>query len=147
VYVFGLSHLRRAILWGVSVGLVLALISTAGKAVQHQPLFARSLGWPLVSSIVIAPLFEEFMFRGAVLGALMPRYRFAVANVITALLFLGLHLPGWYSQGCLWQNLTSPTGGAVAILVIGLLFGLATYRSKSLVAGIVAHCLNNLFGP
>ncbi|HNS22952.1 MAG TPA: hypothetical protein PKH24_20805 [Sedimentisphaerales bacterium] len=30
--VFGLSHLRRAILWGLSAGLSLALITTAAKA-------------------------------------------------------------------------------------------------------------------
>ncbi len=142
---FGLSHLRRAILWGSSVGLALALITTAAKAVQHQPLFDRSLDWGFINAVVIAPVFEEFMFRAAVLGALMQRCRFAAANVVTALLFLGLHLPGWYFQGRLWQNLISPAGGAPAIFVIGLLFGLATHRGKSLVAGILAHAISNLF--
>jgi hypothetical protein len=145
--VFGLSHLRRAILWGGSVGLALALISTAATAVQHQPLFDRSLDWGFITAVVIAPVFEEFMFRGAVLGALTQRYRFAAANVITALLFLGLHLPGWYFQGRLWEHLTSLAGGALAIFVLGLVFGLATHRGKSLTAGILAHSLSNLFGP
>lgn len=143
--VIGLSHLCRAIVWGVSVGLTLALITTAGKALQHQPLFNRSLDWGFVTAVVIAPLFEEFMFRGAVLGALLQRYRFTAANVLTAALFLGLHLPGWYFQGRLWEHLTSLSGGAVAIFTIGLLFGLATHKGKSLVAGILAHSLNNLF--
>ncbi|MBP7053809.1 MAG: CPBP family intramembrane metalloprotease [Phycisphaerae bacterium] len=142
---FGLSHLRRAVLWGSSVGLALALITTAAKAVQHQPLFDRSLDWGFINAVVIAPLFEEFMFRGAVLGALMQRYRFAVANVITALLFLGLHLPGWYFQGRLWEHLTALIGGALAIFLLGLLFGLATHRGKSLIAGILAHAISNLF--
>jgi len=144
---FGLSHLRRAILWGSSVGLALALITTAAKAVQHQPLFDRSLDWGFVNAVVIAPLFEEFMFRAAVLGALMQRYRFAAANVVTALLFLGLHLPGWYFQGRLWEHLTAMIGGALAIFTLGLLFGLATRKGKSLVAGILAHSLSNLFAP
>lgn len=145
--VIGLSHLCRAIPWGVSAGLTLALITTAWKALQHQPLFSWSLSWGFVTAVVIAPLFEEFMFRGAVLGALLQRYRFTAANVLTAALFLGLHLPGWYFQGRLWEHLTSLAGGALAIFTVGLLFGLAAHKSKSLVAGILAHSLSNLFSP
>ena len=144
---FGLSHLRRAILWGASLGVVLGLISTVWKAVQHQPLFSRSLDWGFITAVVIAPLFEEFMFRGAVLGALMQRYRFAAANVVTALLFLGLHLPGWYFQGRLWEHLTSLAGGALAIFVLGLIFGFVAHRGRSLVASILTHAISNLFGP
>ena len=143
--VIGLSNLCRAFLWGGSAGLALSLITTAAKAVQHQPLFDRSLDWGFINAVVIAPVFEEFMFRGAVLGALMQRYRFAAANILTAVLFLGLHLPGWYFQGCLWRNLVSPAGGAPAIFVLGLVFGLVAHRSRSLIASILAHGLNNLF--
>jgi membrane protease YdiL (CAAX protease family) len=96
---------------------------------------------------VIAPLFEEFMFRGAVLGALLERYRFAVANVLTAALFLGLHLPGWYFQGRLWEHLMSLAGGALAIFVLGLVFGFVAQRGRSLVASILTHAISNLFGP
>lgn len=35
--------------------------------------------------------------------------------MLTAAFFLGLHLPGWRSQGRLWANLTSPVGGTVSI--------------------------------
>jgi membrane protease YdiL (CAAX protease family) len=143
--VIGLSQLRTAFLWGGSVGLVLGLISLATKAVQHRPLFDASLGWPLFSAVVIAPVFEEFMFRGAVLGALTQRYRFAIANVLTAALFLGMHLPGWYFQDRLWQNLASPVGGALPILVLGLVFGLVAHKGKSLIASTLTHSLNNLF--
>ncbi len=143
--VIGLSNLCRAFLWGGSAGLALSLITTAAKAVQHQPLFDRSLDWGFINAVVIAPVFEEFMFRGAVLGALMQRYRFAAANILTAVLFLGLHLPGWYFQDCLWRNLVSPAGGAPAIFVLGLVFGLVAHRSRSLIASILAHGLNNLF--
>ncbi|MEN6425615.1 MAG: CPBP family intramembrane glutamic endopeptidase [Phycisphaerales bacterium] len=145
--VIGLSNLCRAFLWGGSVGLVLGLITTAAKAIQHQPLFDRSLDWGFINAVVIAPVFEEFMFRGVVLGALMQRYRFAVANVVTALLFLGLHLPGWYFQGRLWEHLMSLAGGALAIFVLGLVFGFVAQRSRSLVASILAHAISNLFGP
>jgi uncharacterized protein len=143
--VLGLSRWRHAVLWGGGAGLLLALISMATKAVQHRPLLSVSLGWPFFSVVVIAPVFEEFLFRGAVLGALVQRYRFAVANLFTAVLFLGIHLPGWWFQGRLWQSLLSPVSGALAILLLGLVFGFVVHKSRSLLASILAHSLNNLF--
>jgi membrane protease YdiL (CAAX protease family) len=143
--VIGFAHIRSAILWGGLSGLALGSMSLAVKAVMHRPLLSVSLSWPFFSVIVIAPVFEEFLFRGAVLGTLVQRYRFALANVLTAALFVGLHLPGWYFQGRLWLNLTSPISGALSIFLLGLVFGLATHKSKSLMAGILAHGLNNFF--
>lgn len=145
--VLGLSRWRHAVLWGGGAGLLLALISVATKAVQHKPLLPVSLSWPFFSAVVIAPVFEEFLFRGAVLGIFVRRYRFGVANLLTAALFLGIHLPGWWFQGRLWQNLVSPVNGALAILLLGLVFGLVAHRSRCLLASILTHSLNNLFGP
>jgi membrane protease YdiL (CAAX protease family) len=75
--------------------------------------------WGFVDAVVVAPIVEELTFRGAVLGGLGPRYRFSIANSLTALLFLGSHFPGWYFQGRLMTELTTPVGGAVSILLIG----------------------------
>jgi membrane protease YdiL (CAAX protease family) len=143
--VLGMERLRPVLAWGVGTGLVLGVISLITKAVMHRPLLALTLSWPQFSVLVIAPVFEEFMFRGAVLGNLMQRYRFPLANTLTAALFLGLHLPGWHFQGRLWMNLTSPVGGALSIFLLGLVFGFVAHRSKSVVAGMIAHSLNNLF--
>jgi len=103
------------------------------------------LNWAFVSAVVVAPIVEELTFRGAVLGGLSKRYRFAVANSLTALFFLGAHLPGWYFQGRLWTQLATPLGGALAIVVIGWLLGVAKYQSRSLLGSTLAHALNNLF--
>jgi membrane protease YdiL (CAAX protease family) len=143
--VLGLSRWRHAVLWGAGAGLLLGLISLAAKAVQHKPLLSVSLSWPFFIAVVIAPVFEEFLFRGAVLGSLMQRYRFAVANLLTAVLFLGIHLPGWWFQCRLWQNLVSPVNGALAILLLSLVFGLVAHKSRSLLASMLTHSLNNLF--
>lgn len=85
------------------------------------------------------------MFRGAVLANLLQQYRFVVANTLTALLFLGLHLPGWRFQGRLLTNLTAPVGGALAIFSLGWVFGLVMYKGKSVLGSMLAHSLNNLF--
>ena len=41
-------------------------------------------------------------------------------------------------------TLTSPLGGAFSIFLLGLAFSCATYRSQSVVGGMVAHFVNNL---
>ena len=64
----------------------------------------RHFGWPaagfaLVNVLVVAPLFEEVVFRGFFLRQLQDTHvAFWPANITAALMFLGLHLPGWYSS-------------------------------------------------
>lgn len=143
--VFGPGRLRSALAWGIGAGLILGVLSLAARAAMRRPLFSLVWSWPQFSVLVVAPVLEEFVFRGAVLGSLLQRYPFPLANTITAVLFLGLHLPGWYFQGRLWTNLASPVGGALAIFLLGWVFGLVAHKSKSLVASVLAHSLNNLF--
>jgi len=82
--------------------------------------------------------------RGAILGNLQQLYPFLRANIISSILFIVLHLPGWFFMGSLADNVTRPIGGAFSIFLVSLLFGYAVKRSHSLMAGILAHFLNNL---
>ena len=143
--VFRIERLQLVLAWGVGTGLVLGAISLITKVVAHRPLLTLALSWPQFSVLVVAPVFEEFMFRGAVLGNLVQRYRFGLANTLTAVLFLGMHLPGWHFQGRLWTNLAAPVGGVLSIFLLGWVFGFVAHRSKSVVAGMIAHSLNNVF--
>jgi membrane protease YdiL (CAAX protease family) len=142
---FETQRLRPVLAWGVGTGLLLGVIALIAKAVMRRPLFALTLSWPQFSVLVVAPAFEEFMFRGAVLGNLTQRYRFPLANTLTAVLFLGMHLPGWHFQGRLWANLAAPVSGALSIFLLGWVFGLVAHKGKSVVASMLAHSLNNLF--
>ncbi len=143
--VMGLGRTRQILVWGGGTGLMLGAITVAVKVMGHQPLFASPPGLPFLSGVFIAPVVEEIVFRGAVLGALNARWRFGAANTVTALLFLGAHFPGWFFQGCLLENLKDPVGGALSIFLLGWLFGYVTHKSRSVAAGTVSHVLNNLF--
>jgi len=55
------------------------------------------------------------------------------------------HIPGWFFMGVLWENLTQPAGGALSIFLVSLGFGYAAHRSRSVLGGVIAHFLNNLF--
>lgn len=76
---------------------------------------------------------------------LQREYPFVTANIITSLMFVLLHVPGWYFMGVLWDNLLNPVGGAFSIFLVSLVFGYAARRSDSVMGGILAHFLNNLF--
>jgi membrane protease YdiL (CAAX protease family) len=143
--VIAVKRWRAAILWGGGVGLLLAAVALLTKALGHQPLFAPEPGWGFVNAVLVAPIVEEFTFRGAVFGSLAQRYRFSVANTLTALFFLGAHLIGWYFQGRLISLLTAPLGGALSIFLLGWLFGWVLRQSQSLIGSTLTHILNNLF--
>lgn len=126
------------------VALIFVTSALIADATIHDPLFPPHSGLSFVGGVIVAPVVEEITFRGAVLPSLL-RYRFATANTTTALLFLGIHLPGWCFQGRLYAMLSQPVGGAVSILLIGWVLGLVAYKSKSVAASTLTHVLNNLF--
>lgn len=132
-------------MWGVGIGLVLGIIPMTTKYLGKLPLLPSGMSWGLVSAVLISPIVEEITFRGAILQTLMKEYSFGIVNILTALFFLGSHIPGWYFQHKLLTNLTNVTGGALSILFLGWVFGMVYYKSKSVSGGILTHVLNNFF--
>lgn len=138
------GSIRTTLAWGVGVGLLIGLEVLVRKYLAHQAL-SVSPSWGLLNATMIAPIVEEFTFRGAIMGSLMRRYRFAIANTATALLFLFSHFPGWYFQGTLWDYIAHPIGGAGSVFLLGWIFGFVVHRSNSVTAGVIAHSVNNFF--
>jgi CAAX protease family protein len=62
---------------------------------------------------------------------------FWLANLMTSLLFLAIHLPGWIAL----HTLNAPA--ALTVAVFGFVMGLAVKWSDSLWAAIVAHSAND----
>lgn len=141
--VFGGSA-RLALSWGLTAGMLIGLQALAQKWLSHGTL-SLNPSWAFFNGVVVAPIVEEFTFRGAVLNGLTAKYRFPLANTATAFLFVGSHLPGWYFQNTLRHNMLNPLGGALSIFVLGWVFGYVVHKSQSVFAGIVAHTLNNFF--
>jgi membrane protease YdiL (CAAX protease family) len=64
----------------------------------HAPsLLPASPGSVLASAAGV--LVEEIAFRGFILGWLADDRSFWRANLVTSLMFLSMHLPGWYAAG------------------------------------------------
>ena len=51
--------------------------------------------WLLVTPLIIAPIFEEWLFRGIILSKLNKKFPFAISNIICASLFAIAHLD-WF---------------------------------------------------
>jgi membrane protease YdiL (CAAX protease family) len=142
--VFGLANWRRALAWGGGLGLVAASTRLVPAISGSSPLLPAAFSLALLNTLLIAPIFEEFLARGALMGNLQQRWSPWIANGAAAFMFVGMHIPGWYFMGTLTAHLTQPVGGVASIFVLGLAFGYAVQRSGSLLGGIIAHFLNNL---
>lgn len=82
----------------------------------------------VITISLLAPLLEEVLFRGAIQGYLMRRYKPWVAIFVAALVFGVFH---WNPVQVLYATL------------LGVVFGWIYYRTGSLLSVIVGHVLNN----
>jgi len=130
-----------AIILGLSICIfdsgVLALIQEAGLLTEQfayteeilSPITNGNLILTIISVVIVAPFAEEFLFRGIIYKTLNKNISVVWSIIIQALLF-----------GVFHANLIQ---GAYATLM-GILFGYATYKTKSLWPAIIMHITNNL---
>jgi membrane protease YdiL (CAAX protease family) len=81
---------------------------------------------------VTAPIAEEVFFRGFLFGMFWRAGRICLGILFTSLLFAAAHISDAYNTP--------------ALLLIGICLAWLYYRTRSLVAPIVAHVLNNGIG-
>ncbi|MFQ5927007.1 MAG: lysostaphin resistance A-like protein [Terriglobia bacterium] len=133
------SRLASAV---VLAGVALALVAQWGTAVFPPPeplpiekLFTTRAGALLVlaASLLVAPFFEELIFRGYLYTLLEPAWGVAPAVVVSGILFGLLHvpqlIPGWVQIGFL--------------CLVGILFSLARAQTGSLRASFLMHLTYN----
>jgi membrane protease YdiL (CAAX protease family) len=80
---------------------------------------------------------EEIPYRGFMLQKFSERMGFWPANLITSLLFLAVHVPGWLALGQL------RAASMVSVFVLGLVLATAFKYADSLWAPILAHSAND----
>lgn len=136
----------KGLLVGISISLLLVALFYFFERIfvrtRHLALPVLSLA--LLNAVIVAPLVEEVVFRGFYLRKLLLNgVAFWVANGVTTIFFVAMHLPGWYFQGKL--RLDSMTGAIGSLAFFSLLLGLVKVKSKTLYATIVIHVLNNLY--
>ena len=78
--------------------------------------------------VVVAPVTEEFFFRGLILRGLLSRYSISRAIILTALLFTALHLNPWQF---------------FSAMLLGTLLGWWFVRTKTLTVCLLGHAIAN----
>ncbi len=84
----------------------------------------------ILALLVVAPIFEELLCRGVILGAVRKRYNAWVGCVVSALIFALMHVE---------------PQSVVNAFVLGLLLGYVYLRTNSIFAPIILHSINNIF--
>lgn len=85
-------------------------------------------GYGLITVALMAPLFEEFIFRGVMLDGLLKRKSTWTAIILSATLFGFVHLNPWQFVGA---------------TILGILIGWVYYRTRSLIYCMIIHFTNN----
>jgi membrane protease YdiL (CAAX protease family) len=89
------------------------------------------VGMLLVALVVLAPLGEELVFRGLLLRALVRRFHFWPAALVTSILFAAAHADAYV----IWPR-------AIALVVTGLILAWL-YRWRGYTAAVTAHATVN----
>ena len=130
------QHWRR----GVIVGLTLSVVNFLGTVARLGPPVWSSayITWnSILGTSVLVGVFEEIPFRGFMLRKLQERFGFVTATIISSILFVCTHVPGWIMFGTLTaQNMTF-------IFVFGAVMAVILRYARSLWAPIVTHSLND----
>jgi len=130
------DHIRR----GFVVALVLTAVNLVGSIARFglpHPTLERVTWNSILGTSFLIGFIEEIPYRGFMLQKFTERFGFWTANLITSLLFLTIHLPGWIALHMLRADL------AATILVFGLIMAIVFRYSKSLWAPIVVHSAND----
>jgi len=97
-------------------------MEAAFDMMMHHPL-------GIVAIVIMAPLVEELLFRGAIQGHLLRKWKHPAGAIVLSSLIFGLVHGNWVQ--------------APFAFVTGLALGWMYYRTGSLLPGILMHFVNN----
>ena len=132
------QHWRR----GVWVALAFSALNLFLMIVQHGVPHLRSaaVNWnSILSTSLLIGFVEEIPYRGFVYQKLHERFSAIVAAVVTSILFVAIHLPGWISLHLF------KTATAIFVFIFGIVMVVLLRYAKSLWAPIISHSLNDFF--
>lgn len=125
---------------GLIIGMVLSLINFFGSMMRfglpHPGL--QSLTWnSVISTSFLIGFIEEIPYRGFILQKFEERYGFWIATLLSSLLFLSIHLPGWISLHLLKAE------SVISVFIFGVVLAIIFRYGKSLWGPIITHSLND----
>lgn len=136
-------HVKNVLKWIGWASLVLLFYLVLNMTILNNKIDFQLEFHEWLNVVLLVGITEEIVFRGFILRKLMDSFRFYIANIITALLFLSIHFPIWFYKGLFESpNILS---SMLTVFVLGIIFGFIYKKSKSLWSVIIIHSLYNLF--
>lgn len=129
-------HVRRGAIVAIALT-ALNLIGSIARFGPPHPSLHRITWNSVLGTSLLVGFIEEIPYRGFILQKLGERVDFWLANLITSLLFVSIHLPGWVALHTLRADVS------FTIFVLSLVFGAAFRYSGSLWAAILTHSGND----
>lgn len=125
---------------GVAVALVVTVLNLAGSlarfGVPHPT--PQSLTWnSVLGTSFMVGFIEEIPYRGFMLRKFTERIGRWPATLITSMLFVSIHVPGWVALHLMSVNRTA------SIFIFAVTMSLIVTYSRSLWASIIAHSAND----
>ena len=136
----GYLKLKEHIGRGLVVAIVLTAVNLVGTIARFglpHPTMERVTWNSMLGTSFLIGFIEEIPYRGFMLQKFAERMDFWLANLITSLLFLAIHLPGWIALHTLSAD------AAVTILLFSVVMATVFKLSDSLWAPIVGHSAND----
>ena len=132
--------LRRQWRKGIWIGLFLSgingIISILRFGIPH--LNMQDVSWnSILSTSLLIGFIEEVPFRGFIFQKIQERYGFPLGVLLSSLLFVGIHLPGWILLHAFSMVLV------LSIFLFGIVMAVLLTASHSLWSTIVVHSLND----
>jgi len=142
------TNIGKDFILGISFSLLILGEYVLTNRLRHTPLTfnLETLRWPLfLSPLVISTatgLTEEVVFRGYIMGSFLKSgFSRVRANLLTTLLFIGIHLPivVFYYQA----RGSDLLAALLTMTALSLVDGIAFWSTRSLIAPITAHATWN----
>ncbi len=139
----GISISKKYYIYTIFIILVFRIVfdNSIGVFVDQVPVnesieeaFNELFKYPILAMIsvcIVAPIYEEIIYRGIILKGLSIKYNDNLAVIVSALLFAVMHMN-------LHQGINA--------FFLGLVFGYLYLKTKSLYITIFAHFINNGIG-
>ena len=97
----------------------------------------KSFGAASIVMVLFVGLTEEMVFRGWLLNATVSKEKQWIPIIINSILFMTIHFPIWILEGKFMEVMSSFS--FLFIIVLGIIFGAAFLKSRSIIVPILLH--------
>jgi len=131
--------------WTILISLTFIAYQFVGTMVISKPIkfnmFFEANNW--IKGVILVGFTEEILFRGFFLQKIASYTRFGFANIITAILFLLIHFPGWLALNALPASIFLEIALFAFIFIFSIVEGYVLKKTGSLWVCILIHSINN----